>query len=323
MTNTGPTVVTGDVGVDPGTSITGFTGPPSGSNTGAVNQTNSAAAQAQADLLTAYNNAAGLSPTTSGLSQLNGKSLSPGVYSGGALTLSNNGSLTLAGNSTAVWVFQAASSLTIGSATHILFTGGANACNVFWKVGSSASIGTSAHFAGTILAKQSITAATTASIEGRLLAGIGAVTLQSNNITVPNGCAVGSAPTTTDGTDVTSGSPTDARVGTPYSFTIHSTGTPTPTYTVGSGGLPAGLTLNGTTGVISGTPTRAGISHFSIIASNGSGTDVTANLSITTAPPVLATTGTDSIVPLALGLSLVAVGLGLGAAKLTRRRLAS
>ncbi|MFX6019295.1 ice-binding family protein, partial [Acinetobacter baumannii] len=82
---------------------------------------------------------------------LDGLSLTPGVYDGGALALADTGQLTLAGSAESVWVFRAASSLTIGSGTRIVITGGASSCNVFWQVGSSATIGSAAQFQGTIV----------------------------------------------------------------------------------------------------------------------------------------------------------------------------
>jgi hypothetical protein len=269
VTNTGPTVVNGDVGLSPGTSITGFGGLPDGVYTGTLHQTDAAAALAQSDLTTAYNVAASLTPSESGLSELDGLSLTPGVYRGGALSLADNGTLTLAGSASSVWVFQAASTLIIGSATHIVMSGGASECNVFWQVGSSATLGTTAQFEGTILADQSITATTGATIAGRLLATTAAVTLDSNVITVPTGCNAAGTPVKTDSPEITSGSPTPATAGTPYTFTVTATGTPAPTYTVTSGALPGGLGLNGTTGTISGTPTTPGSSTFTITASNG------------------------------------------------------
>ena len=269
VTNTGPTVVNGDVGVSPGTSITGFSGAPNGTYTGSLHQTDAAAAQAQNDLTTAFNTAAGLTPTTSGLSELNGLSLTPGVYSGGALALANNGTLTLAGSASSVWVFQAASTLTIGSGTHILITGGASGCNVFWKVGSSATLGTSAQFQGTVLAAQSITATTGATIVGRLLASNAAVTLDTNTITVPTGCPAAGTPASSTSPEITSGTPPTATEGTPYTFTVTATGTPAPVFTVSAGSLPAGLTLNGTTGQITGTPTTPGSATVTLTASNG------------------------------------------------------
>lgn len=282
VTNTGPSVINGDVGVSPGTSITGF---PPGTliGTGVAHQTDAVAAQAQAqaDTTTAYNDAASLTPTSSGLRELNGLSLTPGVYSGGALDLSNNGALTLAGTAQSVWVFQAASSLTIGSGTTITLKGGASACNVFWQVGSSATLGSAAQFRGTILAKQAITATTGATIVGRLLANTAAITLDTNTITTPTGCTPGTTPVTTTSPAITSGTPPTATAGTPYRFRVTATGTPAPTYTVTSGALPAGLTLNAATGAITGTPTTPGTSTFSITATNGIVPPVSATYTLT------------------------------------------
>ena len=333
VTNTGPTVVTGDVGLSPGSSITGFSGAPSGSFTGTLHQTDAVAAQAQNDVTTAFNTASGLTPTTSGIGELSGLSLTPGVYSGGALSLADNGTLTLAGSAQSVWVFQAASTLTIGSATHMIVTGGASACNVFWRVGSSATIGTAAQFVGTVLADQSVTATTGATVVGRLLASNAAVTLDTNTITVPTGCPP--AGTITSSPVITSGTPTDSTVGSPYSFTVTATGSPTPTFAVTSGTLPAGLALNGSTGVISGTPTTPGSSTVTITASNGQSPTDSAVYTFVTAPAVvpaapvvpvvpvvdssvnaqtpsadtLAESGSDATLPLLAGIGFVGVGI--------------
>lgn len=195
VTNTGPTVVNGDVGVSPGTSITGFEGPPAGLANGTIHQTDAVASQAQSDLTGAFNDAAGLPPTRSGLANLSGLSLTPGVYSGGELSLNSGGRLTLAGTADSIWVFQAASTLTIGSAAQIQMTGGASSCNVFWQVSSSATIGTGARFVGTVMAGAAITANTGATIQGRLLANGTAVTLDTNRITPPTGCELDAGPT--------------------------------------------------------------------------------------------------------------------------------
>lgn len=297
VTNTGPTIVNGDLGLSPGTSITGFGGAPDGVVNGTVHATDAAAAQAQSDTTTAYNVAASLTPTTTGIGELNGLSLSPGVYTGGALALADNGALTLAGSANSVWVFQAASTLTIGSATRITITGGASACNVFWQVGSSATIGTAAQFQGTVLAQQSITATTSATIAGRLLARNAAVTLDTNTITAPTGCAPPAAPVQTVAPTITSAAPGDATTGTPYSHTVTASGTPAPAFTVSSGALPAGLTLDGTSGAISGTPLAAGSSTFSITASNGTAPDATLSYTLTAAPAAVTPTPTPSPTP--------------------------
>jgi type VI secretion system secreted protein VgrG len=353
VTNTGPSVVNGNLGLSPGTSITGFGGAPNGSVNGTTHQTDAAAAQAQRDTTTAYDVAASLSPTQTGLTDLNGLSLSPGVYSGGALALADNGALTLAGSADSVWVFQAASTLTIGSASRITITGGASSCNVFWQVGSSASVGTGARFQGTVLAQQSVTATTGATVQGRLLARTGAVTLDTNTITASTGCPAPGTPTETTAPVITSGAPTTATAGTPYSYAVTATGTPTPTYT--ATGLPAGLTINGTTGVISGTPTTPGSSTVTITASNGTTPNDTQTVVITVqpaatqsptptasapaTPPVtgatptavagggstptgeLAFTGSDPTVPLGVAGALLLAGTGM-AVIARRRRLA-
>jgi hypothetical protein len=349
VTNTGPSVVNGDVGVSPGTSITGFGGTPDGTFTGALHQTDATAAGAQNDVTTAYNAAASLTPTTSGLAELDGLSLTPGVYAGGALSLADNGVLTLAGSASSVWVFQASSTLILGSASRIVVTGGANSCNVFWNVGSSATLGTTSQFVGTILAKESITANTGATIAGRLFANTAAVTLDTNVVTVPTDCAAAGTVDTTDSPAFTSGTPPTATVGTPYTFTVTTTGTPAPTYTVSEGDLPAGLTLDGVTGEITGTPTTTGSTTFTITATNGNAPSVSAQYEVTTeaaavtppvpsaaptvpavpqaapvTPPVpeLAATGGTAELPLLAGSLILLAGVALLSIRRVRQRLA-
>jgi LPXTG-motif cell wall-anchored protein len=186
VTNTGNSVInSGDVGLDPGTSVVGF--PPAVINGGVIHATDAQAEQAQVDVGTAYNDAAGRTPNESNITDLVGRTLVPGVYSGDALSLS--GDLTLDGTASSVFIFQAASTLITGSSSRVLFKNGASECNVFWKVGSSATLGSNSTFVGTILALASITAATGASITGRLFARTGAVTLDDNTISRPPDCA--------------------------------------------------------------------------------------------------------------------------------------
>jgi hypothetical protein len=180
VTSTGATVVTGDVGVSPGTAVTGFPTVTRGTIVGPA-----AAATAQADANTAY--AALLAqPCRSNLSGLilgttpGAVTLSPGVYcfnDSAQLT----GTLTLSGNG--VYIFQMGSTLTTASNSSVVLANGAMAGNVFWQVGSSATIGTNTIFVGSILAKVSDTANTGASVDGRIFALTGAVTLDTNAIT--------------------------------------------------------------------------------------------------------------------------------------------
>ena len=147
---------------------------------------------AKSDVTTAYLDAAGRTPDTtfvSGDNQLGGQTLVPGVYSFGHATTANLiGNLTLSGDANAVWIFQASSDLVTASSSTVTLTGGAQACNVFWQVSSSATLNTSSTIQGTILALTSITVAHGATVDGRVLARNGKVTLDTNTITRPT-CA--------------------------------------------------------------------------------------------------------------------------------------
>ena len=181
VTSTGPTVVNGDLGVWPGTAYVAGT-PPATVN-GSVHAGDVIAQHAQASLNVAYNDAAGRSTAPIGVAgDLGGKTLSPGLYKSTS-TLSLTGTLTLHGNG--VYIFQVGSALTVSTGGTIVLSGGATAANVFWQVGSSATLGTAADFKGTIMALASVTLATGAKLEGRALALHGAVTMDSNNVTVP------------------------------------------------------------------------------------------------------------------------------------------
>jgi hypothetical protein len=181
VTNTGSTVVSGDVGVSPGTAVTGF---PPGLAGGAIHSADGAAALAQTTLTAAYIDAAGRSGSTSVAGDLVGQTLTAGVYKSTS-SLANSGDVTLdaQGNPDAVFIFQIASTLTTGSGSHIVLANGAKACNVFWQVGSSATLGTNSVFKGNILALTSITITTGVNLEGRALARNGAVTLDTDVIT--------------------------------------------------------------------------------------------------------------------------------------------
>ena len=186
VTNTGTSVITGNLGVNPGTAITGF---PPGIVTGVTHAADAEALQAQTDTTTAYIDLASQACTSDLTGQdLGGKTLVPGVYcfsSSAQLT----GQLTLdaGGVADAVWVFQTVSKLTTASNASVLLTNGAQPCNVFWKVGSSATLGTGTSFVGNIVALTSIALQTGATdLCGSALARNGAVTMDSNRIST--GC---------------------------------------------------------------------------------------------------------------------------------------
>lgn len=184
VTNTGPSVIAGDLGISPNnaSSVTGF---PPGVVSGMTNFANAAALQAQNDLTIAYNNAAGRTCGTTIAADLGGSTLVSGVYCS-ATSMGLTGTLTLdaQGNPNAVFVFQAGSTLTTASNATVNIINGGQQCNVFWQVGSSATLGTTTTFIGSILAFSSITLNTGANVSGRILARNGAVTLDDNDVTV-------------------------------------------------------------------------------------------------------------------------------------------
>jgi hypothetical protein len=185
VTSTGATALNGDLGVSPGTAVTGF---PPGTLTGAIHAGDATSATAMADLTTAYNNAAGLTVgavTVAG--NLGGLTLPPGLYKSTSSLAISSGDLTLdaQGDANAVFIFQMASTLTTSTGRAVVLSGGAKATNVFWQVGSSATLGTTSVFKGTILANQSISLNTGAALTGRALARIGAVTLAGNAVVFP------------------------------------------------------------------------------------------------------------------------------------------
>lgn len=187
VTSTNGGAINGDVGVWPGTTFE--VGVPPVTVNGTVHLGDPVAAQAQADLTTAYNDAAGrtLDVIVVADGELGGKTLAPGLYRsapGSFAITSVDLTLDAQGNPYAVWIFQMPSStLTVGNGRKVILAGGARAGNIFWQVGSSATLGTTSVFKGNILALASITVNTGASLDGRALARTGAVTLDGNTIT--------------------------------------------------------------------------------------------------------------------------------------------
>ncbi|WP_306901551.1 ice-binding family protein [Arthrobacter sp. B1I2] len=235
VTNTGPTTLQGDLGVSPGTAITGF---PPGIAGGSTHAADAVALQAQSDVITAYNTAAGQPLTTSVSGDLVGMTLTDGVYkSTSSLALSGQLTLDGQGNPDSVFVFQVASTLVTASASSVILINGAQACNVFWQVGSSATLGTASSFKGTILALTSITVETSARVEGRALARNGQVSLDTNVITSP-ACAPAST--------------------TPPAATDTATATATPTETATTTATPTSTTSESATATSSVTATPSG-----------------------------------------------------------------
>jgi hypothetical protein len=176
------TALQGDLGVWPGTEVTGF---PPGTVSGTIHAGDAAAAEAQADLAIAYNDAAGRSTapvTVAG--NLGGQTLAPGLYKSTSSLAVSSGDLTLdaQGDPDGVWIFQIASTLTTTSGRQVVLAGGAKASNVYWQVGTSATIGTGSVFKGNILAAISITMTTGATLDGKALAQTGAVTIDGNMV---------------------------------------------------------------------------------------------------------------------------------------------
>lgn len=195
VTNTGPSVISGDLGVSPGTAITGF--PPGKVVHGTTHAADAVALKAQADLKTAYNDAAGRTPVTTVSKDLGGQTLAPGVYKAtSGLGLTGTVTLNAHNNPNAVFIFQAGSTLITASSSTVKLIGGAQACNVFWQVGSSATLGTNTTFVGSILALTSASVQTGATVDGRVLARNGQVSLDDNTITAPT-CSTTSTTTTT------------------------------------------------------------------------------------------------------------------------------
>ncbi|MGW7049364.1 ice-binding family protein [Streptomyces avermitilis] len=238
VTNTGPSVIQGNVGVSPGSAIVGF---PPGQvlAPGVFHPGDATALGAQNDLTIAYGQAAGQTPPTATYldnpHEFGGQTLTPGLYKANVSAgITNTLTLDALGNPNAVWVFQIGSTLTTASASHVSFINGASPCNVYWQIGSSATLGTNSSFVGNILAQASITATTNAVINGRLLARTGAVTLDTNTI-FQGGCAAG----TGGSTGTNTGGATTGAIGGVIGGVI--------------GGIVAGTTTNGgTTGTNTG-----------------------------------------------------------------------
>jgi hypothetical protein len=183
VTSTGATVITGDMGLSPGSSIGGF---PPGILNGVQHINDNISTQAKLDLTAAYNDLAGRTSTDivtlSG--NLGGLTLTPGLYKSTSSLAISSGDLTFdaQGNPNAIFIIQIATTLTTTSGRKVILSGGALASNIYWQVGSSATFGTTSVMKGSVLAMQSITLNTGATVDGRVLARSGSITLAGNTI---------------------------------------------------------------------------------------------------------------------------------------------
>jgi hypothetical protein len=185
ITNTGLTIINGDAGTSPTGTVNGF---PPGIVNGSIHAADPIAAQAKIDLTTAYNDAQGRATGAISLpGDLSGITLAPGLYSNSSSVMLSAGNVTLdaMGDANAIFILQMGSTLTTNPGTGFILAGGAQAKNIFWSVGTSATLGTNSTFYGNILADQSISMNTGAILNGRALTRIGAVTLQSNQVNIP------------------------------------------------------------------------------------------------------------------------------------------
>ncbi|HEX8409722.1 MAG TPA: ice-binding family protein [Thermoanaerobaculia bacterium] len=306
VTNTGPSVITGEVGVAPESSVTGF--PPGIVVSGSIHSADAVAGQAQSDLTTAYNAAAGTACGTDLTGQdLGGLTLTPGVYCfSSSAGLTGTLTLDLQGNPNAVFLFKIGTTLTTASGSSILLlNSGGTTCppNLNWQVGTSATLGTGSSFIGNILANASITLTTGASLNGRALARGGAVTLDTNTVT--RCAAVVVCPTIT----VNPATLPAGTAGLPYNQNVTATGGTAPyTFTVTAGSLPTGLTLNPATGAITGTPTTTGPFNVTITATDVNFCAGSRTYSITIVPGTGVATGIPTLDFLGMAILMALLG---------------
>ncbi len=257
ITNTGATTVNGDMGLTPGTSFTGM--PPLVLN-GASHVADTVALAAQADLGAAFDNAAGQTPAVAVPSELGGTTLVPGIYSSGVFTITNTVTLDAGNNPNATFIFQSAATLTAAAGSRVNLINGASPCNVFWLVRSSATLNTTADFTGNILALTDIHLFTGATVQGRVLARNGAVTLDANTITRPT-CQVTPTPTPT-GTATPTATP--MALPTVISPSPQVTAVPTGAVSTGDGSTSGGGT--NPLGLLAGVLVFAGITGSTVVA---------------------------------------------------------
>jgi len=320
VTNTGPSNLFGDVGVSPGTAITGF---PPGIALGVMHAGDAEAAGAQSDLTIAYNDAAGRAATANIAGDLGGLTLTPGVYTT-ASSIGLTGTLTLdaQGDPAAVFIFQVGSALTTASASSVSMINGAQPCNVFWQIGSSATLGTNTDFIGTILALTSISVTTGTTVEGRALARNGQVSLDTNVFTEPR-CDTTPTTTTTTTPDETTTTPPDETT-----TTTDDTTTTPPDDTTTTTDDTTTTTDDTTTTTDSSTPTTSPISTTTTTIPIPSGLETGGgpgphDNNYPSGPDNLASTGANPMLPTLIGGGALLLALGGLLTAVARRRKAS
>ena len=335
VTNAGLSDVSGDVGVSPAASITGF--PPGKITNGIKHVNDGPAATAQAQLTASYLGLA-VPPSTATTSEVGGQTLVPGAYDASS-DLNLNGTVTLngQGNSNSVFIFRAGRDLDVAQSSVVRLTNGASACNVFWKVDRTATIGHDANFVGTVEALTSIVADDNATVHGRLLARNAEVTLINDTITAPTDCAgtpgggggpssssSGAARRQTPATPTVSGvAPDNGPTAGGTSVTVTGTGFTTTGTVVKVGGTPlpsSQVTVHGSTSLTFVTPPHAaGRTTFTVTTPNGTTRPHTFTYHrATTTTTVLAATGNAD--GQLLGVAALLVLAGGGTLMVARRR---
>jgi hypothetical protein len=329
VTNTGPTTLSGDLGVTPGTATTGF---PPGIVGGSRHSADAAAGIARSDFTIAYDDAAGRASTHAVAGDLVGRTLVDGVYTAsGPLALSGTLTFDGQGDPNSVFIVQVASTLITATASHVVAINGAQACHIFWQVGSSATLGTASTFQGTVMASASVSVTTSVHIKGRVSARTGSVTLDNDVFSAPD-CTNTVSPEAASATTTTITVPSSAPAGSSVvvgaavsssggpvtgSVVFYDNGVPIGTAAVDSTGharitVPAGGKLGSGTivAVYSGSPAAAPSrsAGFSFAVRPAAVTTAhrpapsavrTSSPAVLASSPALASTGPRSVLPLA------------------------
>ena len=275
VTVTGAGTITGNVGIFPGTAW--VPGTPAVSVNGTIYAGGPVAAQAEADLTTAYNDAAGRSVapiTVAG--NIGGQTLAPGLYKSTSSLAISSGDLTLdaGGNANAVWIFQIASTLTTTSGRKVILANGANPANIFWQVGSSATIGTTSVFSGNILAAVSISMLTGSTLSGRALAMGGAVSVDTGggtSTTIPVAPPAGPSVTSTIPLNLATGVAIGNKLSATFSEAMNASTITALTFTLAQGTTPVSgaVTYSGTTATFGPTSNLASNTVYTATITTG------------------------------------------------------